>query len=111
MRKIYGNVENTALIENLPHGCCVEVPCMIDKTGLHPCHVGELPPHLAAINRISANVQEMTVRAVLEGRREYIYHAAMLDPLVSALLDLDQVWALVDDLLAAHGDRIPESLR
>ena len=111
MRKIYGNVENTGLIENLPQGCCVEVPCMVDKTGLRPCHVGELPPHLAAINRVSANVQEMTVRAVLEGRREYVYHAAMLDPLVSALLDLDQVWALVDDLLAAHGDLIPESLR
>jgi len=111
VRKIYGNVENTGLIKNLPQGCCVEVPCVVDETGPHPCQVGELPPHLAAINRVSVNVQELTVRAVLEGRREYVYHAAMLDPLVSALLDLDQVWALVDDLLAAHGDRIPESLR
>jgi len=110
VRKIYGNVENAGLIENLPQGCCVEVPCVVDGTGVHPCHVGELPPHLAAINRVSVNVQELTVRAVLEGRREYIYHAAMLDPLVSALLDLDQVWALVDDLLDAHGEYVPESL-
>jgi alpha-galactosidase len=111
VRKVYGNVENAGLIENLPRGCCVEVPCVVDETGIHPCHVGELPAHLAAINRVSVGVQELTVRAVLEGRREHVYHAAMLDPLVSALLDLDQVWELVDDLLAAHGDRIPEPLR
>ena len=110
VRKIYGNVENTGLIENLPQGCCVEVPCVIDETGVHPCYVGELPPHLAAINRVSVNVQELTVRAVLEGRREYLYHAAMLDPLVSALLDLDQVWALVDELLEAHRQYVPDSL-
>lgn len=110
VRKLYCNVENTGLIENLPQGCCVEVPCVVDQTGVHPCHVGALPPHLAAINRVSVSVQELTVRAVLEGRREHLYHAAMLDPLVSALLDLDQVWALVDDLLAAHGSYIPEAL-
>jgi alpha-galactosidase len=111
LRKIYGNVKNTGLIENLSQGCCVEVPCLVDKTGVRPCHVGVLPPQLAALNRVSASVQELTVCAVLEGKREHIYHAAMLDPLVSALLDLDQVWALVDDLLAAHGDRIPAALR
>lgn len=111
VRKIYGNVENAGLVENLPQGCCVEVPCVVDGTGIHPCHMGLLPPHLAAINRVSVNVQELTVRAMLEGQRKCVYHAAMLDPLVSALLDLDQVWALVDDLLAAHGDRIPEALR
>ncbi len=111
VRKIYANVENSGLIENLPNGCCVEVPCLVDGTGVHPCYVGALPPQLAAINRVSINVQELTVHALLEGRREFIYHAAMLDPLVSALLDLDQVWALVDDLLAAHGDRLPEVLR
>lgn len=111
VRKIYCNVENTGLIENLPQGCCVEVPCVVDGTGVHPCYVGALPPQLAAINRVSVNVQELTVRAVLEGRREYLYHAAMLDPLVSALLDLDQVWALVDDLLAVQGRLVPEELR
>lgn len=111
VRKIYGNVENRGLIENLPQGCCVEVPCIVDGTGVHPCHVGALPPHLAAINRVGVNVQELSVRAVLEGRRALLYHAAMLDPLVSALLDLDQIWALVDELLAAHGDRVPKPLR
>ena len=111
LRKIYGNVRNTGLIENLSQGCCVEVPCLVDKTGVRPCHAGALPPQLAALNRVSASVQELTVRAVLEGKREHIYHAAMLDPLVSALLDLDQVWKLVDDLLTAHGDCIPAALR
>ncbi|MFZ5879736.1 MAG: alpha-glucosidase/alpha-galactosidase [Chloroflexota bacterium] len=108
--KIYGNVRNDHLIDNLPAGCCVEVPTLIDKTGLHPVHVGELPPHLAAINRVSINVQELTVRAVLEGKREYLYHAAMLDPLVMATLDLDQVWSLVDELLDAHKAHLPASL-
>lgn len=111
VRKLYCNVENRGLIENLPPGCCVEVPCLVDTTGVHPCYVGHLPPQLAAINRVSVNVQELTVRAVLEGRRDYLYHAAMLDPLVAAVLDLDQVWALVDELLAAHADLVPESLR
>lgn len=106
VRKLYCNVRNDDLIENLPNGCCVEVPCVVDKTGVHPCHVGELPPQLAAINRVSVNVQELTVRAILEQRKEYIYHAAMVDPLVSALLDLDQVWALVDDLLEAHQEHL-----
>jgi alpha-galactosidase len=77
---------------------------------LHPTHVGELPPHLAAINRISINVQELTVRAVLEGKRDYLYHAAMLDPLVMATLDLDQVWSLMDELLEAHKEFIPANL-
>lgn len=108
--KIYGNVRNDHLIDNLPAGCCVEVPTLIDKTGLHPTYVGELPPHLAAINRVSVNVQELTVRAVLEGKRDYLYHAAMLDPLVMATLDLDQVWALVDELLDAHKAHLPANL-
>ncbi len=109
--KIYGNVRNDQLITNLPTGCCVEVPTLIDKTGLHPTHVGDLPPHLAAINRVSVNVQDLTVRAVLEGKREHFYHAAMLDPLIMATLDLDQVWALVDELLEAHKEFLPESVR
>lgn len=108
--KIYGNVRNDHLIDNLPAGCCVEVPTLIDKTGLRPTHVGELPPHLAAINRVSINVQELTVRAVLEGKRDYLYHAAMLDPLVMATLDLDQVWSLVDELLDAHKAHLPANL-
>jgi alpha-galactosidase len=104
---IHGNVLNYGLIDNLPEGCCVEVPCLIDANGIQPIKVGPLPPHLAAMNRTNINVQELTVRAALENVKEYVYHAAMLDPHTGAELSLDQVWALVDDMFAAHGDWIP----
>jgi alpha-galactosidase len=104
---IYGNVENTGLIENLPAGCCVEVPCLVDANGLQPVHIGALPPHLAALMQTNVNVQALTVEAALTGKREHIYHAAMLDPHTAAELDLDQIWALVDDLIAAHGEWLP----
>ena len=110
-RVVYGNVANRGLIDNLPAGCCVEVPCLVDANGLQPTAVGALPPHLAALMRTNVNVQELTVEAVLEGRREHLYHAAMLDPHTAAELDPDQIWSLVDELLEAHGEWIPESLR
>ncbi|HYP59577.1 MAG TPA: hypothetical protein VEQ36_04045, partial [Thermomicrobiales bacterium] len=106
-RVIYGNVANTGLIDNLPDGCCVEVPCLVDKNGVQPVHVGALPPHLAALMQTNINVQELTVEASLTGKREHVYHAAMLDPHTAAELDLDQIWHLVDDLIDAHGDMIP----
>lgn len=107
-RVVYGNVENTALIDNLPQGCCVEVPCLVDANGIQPVRVGALPPQLAALMQTNINVQALTVEAALTGKREHIYHAAMLDPHTAAELDLDQIWALVDDLIAAHGDWLPE---
>ncbi len=110
-RVVYGNVANRGLIDNLPAGCCVEVPCLVDANGVQPTAVGALPPHLAALMRTNVNVQELTVEAVLEGRREHLYHAAMLDPHTAAELDPDQIWSLVDELLEAHGEWIPESLR
>ena len=110
-RVIYGNVRNSGLIDNLPDGCCVEVPCIVDRTGVRATHVGALPPQLAALNRTFANVCELTVRAALEGKREHVYHAAMLDPNTAASLTLDQIELLVDELLAAHGDAMPEGLR
>ncbi len=70
-------------------------------------HIGALPPQLAALMRTNINVQELTVEAALTGKREHVYHAAMLDPHTAAELDLDQIWHLVDDLLDAHGDWIP----
>lgn len=106
-RVIYGNVENTGLIDNLPQGCCVEVPCLVDANGIQPVRVGALPPQLAALMQTNINVQALTVEAALTGKREHIYHAAMLDPHTAAELDLDQIWALVDDLIAAHGDWLP----
>ncbi|MBT6812933.1 MAG: alpha-glucosidase/alpha-galactosidase [Anaerolineae bacterium] len=107
-RVIYGNVMNDGLIENLPQDCCVEVPVLVDKNGLQPTKVGALPPHLAALMQTNINVQSLTVEAALTGKREHIYHAAMLDPHTAAELDLDQTWSLVDDLIAAHGDWLPE---
>ncbi|MEX3960699.1 alpha-glucosidase/alpha-galactosidase [Paraburkholderia sp. EG286B] len=107
---IYGNVPNTALIDNLPQGCCVEVPCLVDANGVQPTHIGALPPQLAALMRTNIGVQELTVEAALTGRRDHVYHAAMLDPHTAAELDVDQIVALVDDLLDAHRDWLPLSL-
>ncbi|GAB4158048.1 MAG: alpha-glucosidase/alpha-galactosidase [Roseiflexaceae bacterium] len=106
-RVIYGNVPNTGLIDNLPDGCCVEVPVLVDKSGLQPTKIGKLPPQLAAMMQTNINVQSLTVEAALTGKREHIYHAAMLDPHTAAELSLDQIWNLVDDLIEAHGDWLP----
>lgn len=102
-RVVYGNVPNDGLIDNLPAGCCVEVPCLVDRNGVQPTRIGSLPPQLAALIQTNVNVQALTVEAALTGKREHIYHAAMLDPHLAAELDLEQIWALVDDLIAAHG--------
>ena len=110
-RVIYGNVRNTGLITNLPADICVEVPCLIDRTGLSPVHVGDVAPQCAALNRTFANVCDLTVRAVLDGRRDHVHHAAMLDPNTAASLTLDQIDALVEELLAAYAPLLPESLR
>ena len=104
---IYGNVINKGHIPQLPQGCAVEVPILVDRNGLQPTQVRDLPPQLIALQRTNINVQELTVAALLTENREHIYHAAMLDPHTGAELDLDQIWALVDDLLEAHGDLTP----
>ncbi len=106
-RVVYGNVANDGLIDNLPQGSCVEVPCLVDANGVQPTAVGALPPQLAALMQTNVNVQSLTVEAALTGNRDHVYHAAMLDPHTAAELDLDQIWSLVDDLLDAHGDMIP----
>jgi alpha-galactosidase len=108
---VYGNVANTGLIPALPEGTCVEVPCVVERNGLRPTQVLDYPPQLAALNRTYVNVVEMTVRAVLDERPGYVRVAALLDPNASATLTLEQVDALCDELTAAHGDLIPESLR
>jgi alpha-galactosidase len=105
-RRVYGNVPNAGLIDNLPGDCIVEVPCLVDKNGVQPTHIGSIPPQLAALMQTNINVQALTVEAALTGIRDYIYHAAMLDPHTGAELDLDQIWSLVDDLMEAHQDRI-----
>ena len=109
-RVVYGNVPNRGIITNLPDDCCVEVPCVVDASGITPTHIGALPPHLAALMQTNINVQSLTVEAALTGKREHVYHAAMFDPHTAAELDLDQIWALVDELLAAHRGMVPEAL-
>jgi alpha-galactosidase len=104
---IYGNVPNRGFIPQLPEGAAVEVPTLVDANGLQPTTVNDIPPHLIALMRTNINVQELTVRALLEENREHIYHAAMLDPHTAAELDLRQIRALVDDLIAAHGEWLP----
>lgn len=110
-RTFNGNVCNQQngerLIDNLPGDCCVEVPCVVNARGIHPQRVGALPPHLAALMQTNINVQALTVEAALTGKREHVYHAAMLDPHTAAELSLDQIAALVDELLEVHGDWIP----
>jgi alpha-galactosidase len=105
---IYGNVMNDGLIENLPRASCVEVPCLVDKNGVQPTKVGTLPPQLAALIQTNINVQSLTVEAALTGKREHIYHAAMLDPHTAAELDVEQIYALVDAMIEAHGGWLPE---
>jgi alpha-galactosidase len=107
-RTIYGNVANHGLIDDLPSGCTVEVPCLVDGNGVQPTRIGALPPQLTALIRTNVNVQELTVEAALTGQLEHVYHAAMLDPHTAAELDLEQIWKLVDELITAHGDWIPK---
>jgi alpha-galactosidase len=108
---LYVNVRNDGLITNLPAECCVEVPATVDAGGLHPQAVGALPPQLAALNRTFLNVVELTVKAVLDGDRDHVYQAALLDPNTAATLSVDAIREMCDELLVAHGDRIPEALR
>lgn len=104
---INGNVPNHGLIDNLPDAASVEVPCLIDHRGVTPTRVGSLPPHLAAMMQSNVNVQALAVEALVTGKREHVYHAAMMDPHTAAELSLDQIWALTDDLIEAHGDWLP----
>jgi alpha-galactosidase len=109
--ELYVNIRNDGRITSLPDECCVEVPATVDAGGLHPRAVGALPPQLAALNRTFLNVVELTVKAVLDGDREHVYQAALLDPNTAASLSADDTRRMCDELLTAHGDRIPEPLR
>ncbi|WP_368344694.1 alpha-glucosidase/alpha-galactosidase [Pelagovum sp. HNIBRBA483] len=104
---IYGNIANKGYIPALPEGCAVEVPILVDRNGIQPTRVENLPPQLAAIMRSNINVQELVVEALLTENREHIYHAAMMDPHTGAELDLDQIWEMVDELIVKHGDWLP----
>jgi alpha-galactosidase len=111
LRTIQVTTANTGLITNLPAGAGVEVPATLDRLGVHPHHVGALPPQLAALNRSFLNVVELTVAAALEGDPRHVRHAAMADPATAAALTVDEIWALCDAMVAAHGDALPPALR
>jgi alpha-galactosidase len=110
-REIYVNVRNDSLITSLPAECCVEVPCDVSAAGARPRAVGALPPQLAALNRTFLNVVELTVAAALEGRRDHVYQAALLDPNTAATLTVARTLAMCDELLAAHAPLLPDGLR
>ena len=102
--EIGGNIINHGCIENLPDDACVEVPCLVNGDGIHPCHVGRLPVQLAAMNMTNINVQLMTIEAAATKKKEAIYQAAMLDPHTAAELNMDDIVAMCDELIEAHGD-------
>ena len=102
--EIGGNIINHGCIENLPDDACVEVPCLVNGDGIHPCHVGRLPVQLAAMNMTNINVQLMTIEAAVTKKKEAIYQAAMLDPHTAAELNIDDIVAMCDELIEAHGD-------
>ena len=105
--KIGGNVINTGLISNLPAKACVEVPCLVDRSGITPCYVGELPLQLAAMNMTNINTQLLTIEAAHTKSRETLYQAAMMDPHTASELSMDDIVSLCDDLLDAHKDWLP----
>lgn len=103
-----GNILNKGLITNLWQNSCVEVPCLVDHNGIQPTYVGDLPPQCAAIIQTNVNVQELTTRGFLEQNKDFIYHAALLSPLASAVLSSKEIYALMDDLVTAHRDFMPD---
>jgi alpha-galactosidase len=106
--QIGGNVINKGrLISNLPVDACVEMPCLVNNTGIHPCYVGKLPIQLAAMNMTNINVQLLTIEAAATHKKEYIYHAAMFDPHTASELSIDDIVKMVDELLDAHKEWLP----
>ena len=100
--RIFGNVKNNGLITNLLEGSVVEVPCMVDKGGIHPCYVGALPPQCASLNRMNINVQEMAVRGIVEKDKKKVLQSILLDPLTFSILSIDEIKEMVDELFNAE---------
>ena len=108
MFKFNGNVRNFNLIDNLPYGCCVEVPVLASSRGLEPIHVGSLPKQLGLLCSISAQIEEMAVEASLTGSRELVYQAVCFDPLTSAVLSLREIKSMVDEMFLQFGEWLPQ---
>jgi alpha-galactosidase len=103
-----GNVLNTGLITNLPPGCCVEVPCLVDNMGVHPCYCGDLPPQCASLNRARIAGDELAVKAALEIDRKAAEQAVALDPLTAAVCTLDHIHDMVEELFDALAIYLPQ---
>jgi alpha-galactosidase len=103
-----GNVRNTALIDNLPEGCCVEVPILASKRGVDPLHVGPLPDHLAVLNNVSARNEELAVEAAITGDPRKVFHSIIMDPLTSAVLSLAEIKQMTDEMLQANREWLPQ---
>jgi len=110
-RTVYGNVPNEGLIHNLPAHGVVEVPCLVDSSGVQPTRIGALPPQLAALNRTYLSTNDLVVRAATEDEPRHIRHAAMTDPATAATLTIEQIWQLCDDMVKAHADALQPGLR
>ncbi|MDI9483251.1 MAG: alpha-galactosidase [Bacillota bacterium] len=108
MFEFNGNVRNFGLIDNLPEGCCVEVPVLASKNSIRPLHVGPLPSHLAVLVNTSARCEELAVEAALEGDPRKVFHAICFDPLTSAVLSLDEIKSMVDEMFNANRDYLPQ---
>ena len=106
--QIGGNVLNTGLITNLPQNACVEVPCLVDRNGVQPTVIGDLPEQCAALNRTNINVQLLAIEAAMTLKKDYIYQAVMMDPHAGAELSLDDIVSMCDELIEAHGDWLPK---
>lgn len=108
MYKFNGNVRNFGLIDNLPDGCCVEVPVLASKGKLEPIHVGPLPDHLAIINNTSARCEELAVQGAIEGDPRKIFHAILMDPLTSAVLSMQEIKDMTDRMFEQNKDYLPQ---
>ena len=109
--RFFGNVSNTGLISNLPNGSCVEVPCLVDASGIHPCYVGDLPPQCAALDRTNLNVEELAAKAAAEKDKTLAFQALLLDPLTSAILTIDEIKQMVDEMFEKEAPYLPQGFR
>ncbi|MCS7180844.1 MAG: alpha-glucosidase/alpha-galactosidase, partial [bacterium] len=103
-----GNVLNEGLIDNLPYGCCVEVPCFAEKENIRPVKIGNLPPQCAALNKLNINVQELAVEGAVKRRKFFVYQAIALDPLTSAVSSLEEIKKMVDEMFEKEKEYLPE---
>jgi alpha-galactosidase len=107
MFEFNGNIRNAGLIDNLPPGCCVEVPVLASRGGLDPIRVGPIPDHLGILNNVNARVEELAVAAALDGDRRKVIHAICMDLLTPAVLSLAKTKAMTKELFERNWGWLP----